>query len=106
MMTTLIGLAAYRLARIPGLDQVAEPFQGWLHDWVLGPRGNYRTKQWFQQLVLCPICLGWWLALIIGLAYGYLATDLQWETVWLATIAAAGVEVLAAQIDVALMKTD
>jgi hypothetical protein len=63
--TLLVALAAYRLWRLVGQDDITEPFRFWLErlPWV-----------WPLHLVTCGWCAGTWTAL--GVAFG--ASALGW----------------------------
>lgn len=65
--TALIGLAAFRLWRLAAVDSITEPFHGRLR------ASTHPVAQWFDSLVSCPWCLGFWLA-----------TALTWGVWWLA----------------------
>lgn len=64
--TLIVGLAAYRVWRLIGQDDITEPFRDWL---------NYTIQPlWPLQLVVCGWCAGTWIS--IGVAYG--AASLGW----------------------------
>lgn len=65
--TVLIALAAFRLWRLAAVDSITEPFHGRLR------ASTHPVAQWFDSLVSCPWCLGFWLA-----------TALTWGVWWLA----------------------
>lgn len=53
---TLIGLAAFRLYRIAGVDSITEPIHGRLN------AARNPVARWFSDLVSCPWCIGFWAA--------------------------------------------
>jgi hypothetical protein len=50
----VIGLAAFRLYRIAGVDSITEPFHGRLN------ASQHPAARWFSDLVSCPWCIGFW----------------------------------------------
>lgn len=64
--TLLIGLAAFRLWRLAAIDSITEPIHGRLR------ASRHPVMQWFDTLVSCPWCLGFWIA-----------TGLTWGVWWL-----------------------
>lgn len=64
--TLLNGLAAFRLWRLAAVDSITEPFHGRLR------ASTHPVAQWFDTLVSCPWCLGFWIA-----------TGLTWGVWWL-----------------------
>lgn len=50
----VIGLAAFRVHRIAGVDSITEPFHGRLN------ASNHPVARWFSELVGCPWCIGFW----------------------------------------------
>lgn len=66
-----IGLAAFRLYRIAGVDTITEPFHGRLN------ASRHPVGRWFSDLVSCPWCIGWWAS--VGLsALGWWAGLFTW----------------------------
>lgn len=73
----LIGLASYRLWRIPAEDSITSWFRGWLYsqsDTSGDPKYARRERiaAWFGDLVSCVWCLGWWIS-------GALAALVAWH---------------------------
>lgn len=54
--SVLIGLVAFRLWRLTAMDSITEPFHGRLR------ASTHPVVQWFDTLVSCPWCLGFWYA--------------------------------------------
>lgn len=50
----VIGLAAFRIYRIAGVDSITEPIHGRLN------ASNNPVAQWVSELVGCPWCIGFW----------------------------------------------
>lgn len=50
----LVGLAAFRLYRIAGVDSITEPIHGRLN------ASRNPVALWFSDLVSCPWCIGFW----------------------------------------------
>ncbi len=60
-----IGLAAFRIYRIAGVDSITEPFHGRLN------ASRHPVGQWFSELVSCPWCIGFWASVAIsGVGWG------------------------------------
>lgn len=91
--TLLIGLVAFRLWRLAAMDSITEPIHGRLR------ASTHPVAQWFDTLVSCPWCLGFWLA--TGLTWGVWALTDAYGTVdaFIIMWAASAVTGLAAGID-------
>lgn len=50
----VIGLAAFRIYRIAGVDAITEPIHGRLN------ASRNPVAQWMSELVSCPWCIGFW----------------------------------------------
>lgn len=70
--TLVIGLAAFRLYRIAGVDSITEPFHGRLN------ASRNRVGQWFSELVSCPWCIGFWASVALS-AFGWWAGLYTWQ---------------------------
>lgn len=70
--TLVIGLAAFRLYRIAGVDSITEPFHGRLN------ASRTRVGQWFSELVSCPWCIGFWASAGLA-AFGWWAGLYTWQ---------------------------
>jgi hypothetical protein len=55
-----IGLAAFRLYRIAGVDSITEPFHGRLN------ASQHPVGRWFSDLVSCPWCIGFWASVALS----------------------------------------
>lgn len=82
--TVLIGLASYRLWRIIGRDQIADPVRVWL----IGREGP--AWAFVGDLLNCAWCLGWWLAGAITIAVLWGSPLLHIGLVWCGSSALAG----------------
>lgn len=80
----VIGLAAYRLWRIVGRDQITDPFRAWL----MAREG--RVWDFVEGLLHCAWCLGWWLAGAITIALFWGSPLLHIVLVWCGASAVAG----------------
>jgi hypothetical protein len=70
--TLVIGLAAFRLYRIAGVDAITEPFHGRLN------ASQHPVARWVSDLVSCPWCIGFWAS--VGLsALGWWAGLFTWQ---------------------------
>lgn len=58
----VIGLAAFRLYRIAGVDSITEPIHGRLN------ASNHPVAQWVSELVGCPWCIGFWASVALTVA--------------------------------------
>jgi hypothetical protein len=74
----VVGLASYRLWRIPAQDSMTD----WFRDWLYCDQNA--VKDFLAQLVECPWCLGFWIAgagawlVADDQGYGILAFSLVW----------------------------
>lgn len=62
----IIGLAAYRLWRITGLDKITERPREWLYDKAdrearVHDDDSWHPWQFAADLIGCPWCWGWWI---------------------------------------------
>lgn len=87
--TIIVGLAAYRLYRLPAEDIIAQPFRNWLD-----PRAE-RSVAWsyLSDLIYCSWCSGYWWA---GLGAWLVAdmadySPLEFALVWLGGSTVCGV---------------
>jgi hypothetical protein len=80
----LIGLASYRLWRIVGRDQIADPIRVWL----INREGRFWT--FVGDLLHCAWCLGWWLAGAITVALFWGSPLLHIALIWCGASAVAG----------------
>lgn len=75
MRALTVGLAAYRAVRVWDRDKIALDVRDRVLRWVIDvdetfqPRGNvergtraYARRQWLDELLHCPYCLGVWVA--------------------------------------------
>jgi len=58
----VIGLAAFRIYRIAGVDSITEPIHGRLN------ASNHPVAQWVSELVGCPWCIGFWASVALTFA--------------------------------------
>lgn len=68
----VIGLAAFRIYRIAGVDQITEPFHGRLN------ASRHPVGMWLSDLVSCPWCIGWWASLALA-ALGWIVGLFTWQ---------------------------
>lgn len=63
LYAVVIGLASYRIWRLIGHDTITEP-------WLWGPlrRNPHPVAQWFDSLITCAWCLGFWINAGISVA--------------------------------------
>lgn len=90
-----IGLAAFRIYRIAGVDSITEPFHGRLN------ASRTRVGQWFSELVSCPWCMGWWASVVLAVL-GWWVGSFGWYDAILITFGASTVCGLIGSVDHAL----
>ena len=90
--TLVIGLAAFRIYRIAGVDSITEPFHGRLN----ASRG--RVGQWFSELVSCPWCIGFWASCALT-ALGWWAGLFTWQEAIVIALAASTICGITGSID-------
>jgi hypothetical protein len=97
----IIGLAAYRLARLLAHDKIGQPVRDRTYKLSVENPGIGR---WVNSLATCPFCLSVYFAAIGVFWYAWLIAPTWpgWGETLLAIPAAAGVAALAAAIDLAL----
>jgi hypothetical protein len=95
--SAVIGLAAFRLYRIVGVDDITEPFHGKIN----AASTRNRLARWINELISCPWCVGFWFALAITAAGWWLGAFTIYEAA-VVTLAASAVCGLVARTDQAL----
>lgn len=83
LVLIVVGIATYRIARAIAVDDITRPMREKI-------AYGTRTPSRLAELVLCPICVGFWVGMTLGLGYGYWLTDWSWPHVWLVALAAVG----------------
>ena len=91
----VIGLAAFRLYRIAGVDSITEPFHGRLN------ASRTRVGQWFSELVSCPWCIGFWASVALSVL-GWWAGLYSWQEAVLIALAASTVCGITGSLDARL----
>jgi len=97
----IIGLVAYRLARLIAHDKIAEPLRKRIYKLAVE---HGRPGRWLNTLTTCPFCLSVWFAIAAVVWYVWLILP-TWPgigEVLLAIGAAAGVGSILAAVDLAL----
>ena len=91
--TVLLGLAGFRLWRLAAVDSITY----WFHARLRA--STHPVAQWFDTLVSCPWCLGFWIT--AGLVWGTWALAAPYTTVEavIITFAASVVTGLTARLD-------
>lgn len=56
MWSLVIGLVAFRLYRLTGIDDITEP----LHGRINAAASRNRVASWIAELISCPWCIGLW----------------------------------------------
>lgn len=87
-----IGLAAFRLYRIAGVDTITEPFHGRLN------ASHHPVARWFSDLVSCPWCIGFWASIALTLP-GYFTGEFDPYDVVVIALAASTVCGVTGSID-------
>lgn len=90
VLTLVVALAGYRLARAVSVDDVTLPIRQGLYRWTYerGAPKSYRV--FLLDLINCPVCSGWWITIGLGLAASAQLTDAPITQHILLAIAAAG----------------
>jgi len=121
LLFIVLALATYRITRFFVHDSLiganldsGSRFSQWLdsfcfHSLKDGLRLNGTDRSWTRgkvhDLLTCPYCLGWWIALAVtclGLSHAPWSLGVQgWLTVWAVAAAAA----IVYQIDLALLRS-
>lgn len=97
----IIGLAAYRLARVIAHDKIGEPIRKRTYKAAVEHGGPGR---WLNSLITCPFCLSVWFA-VLGVgwyAWMIAPTWPGWGEFLLAIVAVAGVGAILSAVDLAL----
>lgn len=92
-----IGLAAFRLYRIAGVDAITEPFHGRLN------ASHHPVARWVSDLVSCPWCIGFWASVALS-ALGAWGALFTWQEAILIALAASTVCGVTGSIDQRLHK--
>jgi Protein of unknown function (DUF1360) len=92
MWAILLGLAAFRLYRIAGVDSITEPIHGRLN------ASHHPVARWFSELVGCPWCIGFWASVALA-AVGAWVGMFTWPEAVPVALAASTVCGLTASID-------
>jgi hypothetical protein len=88
----LLGLAAFRLYRIAGVDTITEPIHGRLN------ASRHPVGRWFSDLVSCPWCIGFWASVALSAAGAWVGV-FTWPEAVPVALAASTVCGLTASID-------
>jgi hypothetical protein len=70
----ILGIAAYRLARILPVDEIAQPVRDRITLWTYPDKPEITAKEtaqrkWVGKLLACPVCLGWWISPVVVVFY-------------------------------------
>jgi hypothetical protein len=92
-LALLLGFATYRVSHAVAVDEITQPARQWLYQ-----------KQWLFlfRLASCPSCVGFWIALIFTLTWGFATQWLGTAETLILWFATAGVGTLASSIDLRL----
>lgn len=104
----VLGLAAYRLARLVAVDSLTEDVRAVVYRWAwiddpdadVDPSPRGRVRPYLYELLTCPFCVGVWTSAGVFVVYGLVAASLAgW---YVAIPAVAGVAALGSAVDGAL----
>lgn len=101
MWSLVIGLVAFRLYRLAGIDDITEP----LHGRINAASGRNRAAAWVAELMACAWCLGFWFSAIVTGTGWALGVFTPYEAVTV-TLAASAVCGIVARIDRLLERTE
>jgi hypothetical protein len=96
---TLIGLAAFRLYRITGRDEITL----WFHGAINAAARKNRVAQFVNDLISCAWCVGFWYCLALSAA-GWLAGLFELPEAALIALAASAVAGLIEQASQAMQE--
>ena len=65
--TIVIALAANRLARAIAVDEITAPARSRIGSWARRRGGGPAIK--IEALLNCPMCVGWWMSLVVSLVW-------------------------------------
>lgn len=82
LLLVVLTLAAYRLWRIPGMDEW--PPARAVREWLAEQSGGNGSTFWeeVETLVLCPWCLGFWISGALVLVVDLWFVDLSMPVLW------------------------
>lgn len=100
-VVVVVGLAAYRLARVIAHDKIGEPVRKRAYKASVE---HGRAGRWLNSLVTCPFCLSVYFAAAAVIWWAWLVAPSWpgWGAVLLAIPAAAGVGAVLSAVDLAL----
>jgi len=114
-LTLVVAFAGYRMGRAVAQDEITEPFRKMLYRWTYevpervverefeeskeNPEANNKPptkprpeRRYIYDLFTCPLCIGFWITLVIGLIASANLTDASWIQHLLLAVAATGVQ--------------
>lgn len=90
IITLVVALAGYRLARAVSVDDITKPIRDLLYRWTYGELPPKRYRVFLLDLIGCPVCSGWWITITLGLVASAQLTDAPLIQHLLLAVAAAG----------------
>lgn len=103
-LTVIVGLAAYRAARLVAVDSILRRPRLALAVWINSGRSPQQGVHPMAELLTCPVCVGVWAAAAVagwawsaGLVHG-------WQIVLLVWWAGAGVAAILSQADLRMTR--
>lgn len=114
-LTLVVAFAGYRMGRAVAQDEITEPFRKMLYRWTYEvpervverefeeakedpdahqkpPTKPRPERRYIYDLFTCPLCIGFWITLVIGLVASANLTDASWIQHLLLAVAATGVQ--------------
>jgi len=97
----IIGLVAYRLARVLAHDKIGEPVRKWAYKQAAE---HGRAGRWVNALITCPFCLSVWFAIAACSWYAWMVAPTWpgWGEFLLAIAASAGIGSFLSSADLAM----
>lgn len=112
-LTLVVAFAGYRMGRAVAQDEITEPFRKMLYRWTYEvspavvdrefeeseenednkpPTRPRPEREYVYTLFTCPLCIGFWITLVIGLIASTHLSDASWVQHLLLAVSACGVQ--------------
>lgn len=74
-LVVIVAFAGYRLARAVAVDEITSPFRRLLYRRAYESLPPRRSRVFLSDLFSCPLCIGFWMTLVLGLVASTNFTD-------------------------------